>query len=324
MTGKDCKDLLKVLVRDEILKVGANKEYLCLSGYESFFGEIAGKYSPQPGDLSRYFEDAMKDGDKAALKMIELLLKMGKHGIPGFTQYELIKTYISEMFSPAIFQSLEEDLIRERLCIYGKRGETEFLELYQSDDRINELKERLRAWKTDQLPETPVIELLGKEIAELVANARSSIRARRAELAERAGMSEEELEETIGYFSGFSIDEDSLFVTGNMVIDRDTLYVAITDRLSLYDARKWKNYPVVFITEKLSKWLWKIQSAFKDAYPKLSNREIAIVVPHETAYANFNQKLLSELVNRLGVSEISEIPNLGIENRGHTVPSDTL
>ncbi|NMX20855.1 hypothetical protein C5S30_00110, partial [ANME-1 cluster archaeon GoMg4] len=27
MTGKDCKDLLKVLVRDEIIKVGANNEY---------------------------------------------------------------------------------------------------------------------------------------------------------------------------------------------------------------------------------------------------------------------------------------------------------
>jgi hypothetical protein len=323
MTGKDCKDLLKVLVRDEILKVGANNEYLCLSGYESFFDEIAGRYSPPLGDLSRYFETALGDGDKAALKMIELLLKIGKHGIPGFTQYELIKTYISEMFSPAIFQSLEEDLLRERLCIYGKRGEAEFLELYQSDDRINELKERLRAWKTDQLPEMPVIELLEKEIAELVANARSGIRARRAELAERAGMSEKELEETRGYFSGFSIDEDSLFVTGNMIVDRDTLYVAITDRLSQYDAREWKNYPMVFILDRVPKWIRKVPSVFKDAYPKLSDRRIAIVVPHEAAYANFKQKLLSELVSRLGVSEISEIPNLGIEYRGPTVPSDS-
>ena len=324
MTGKDCRDLLKALVRDEIIKVGANNEYLCLSGYEAFFNEIAGRYSLPPGDLSKYFEDTMEDGDKAALKMIELLLKIGKHGIPGFTQYELIKTYISEMFSPATFHSLEEDLIKEQLCIYGKRGENEFLELYQSDDRIKEVKERLRAWKTDQLPEMPVIELLEKEIAELVADARRNIKARRAEMAERAGLSEEELEETRGYFSGFTIDESSLFVAGNMIVDRDTLYVAITDRLSRYDAREWKDYPVVFITEKPPKWLWKIGSAFKDAYPKLSDRKIAIVVPHKVAYANFNQKLLSELVNRLGVSEISEIPNLGIENRGPTVPSNSL
>lgn len=324
MTGKDCRDLLKVLVRYEILKIGANNEYLCLAGYESFFNEIAGRYSPQPGDLSEYFETALGDGDKAALKMIELLLKIGKHSIPGFTQYELIKTYISEMFSPAIFHSLEEDLIRERLCIYGKRGDNEFLELYQSDDRIKEVKERLRAWKTDQLPEMPVIELLEKEIAELVANARRGIRARRAELAERAGMSEKELEETRGYFSGFSIDEDSLFVTGNMLVDHNTLYVAITDRLSRYDARGWKDYyPMVFILDRVPKWIRTIPSVFKDAYPKLSDRKIAIVVPHEAAYANFEQKLLSELVNRLGVSEISEIPNLGIENRGPIVPSDS-
>ena len=322
MTGKDCKELLKELRRKEILKIGAYNEYLCLSGYEEFFDDITARYSPQPGNLSKYFENAMEDGDKAALKMIELLLKIGKYGIPGFTQYELIKTYISEMFSPAIFHSLGEDLIKEQLCIYGKRGDNEFLELYQSDDRINDVKERLRAWKTDQLPEMPVIELLEKEIAELVADARRNIKARRAEMAERAGMSEKELEETRGYFSGFTMDESSLFVTGNMIVDRDTLYVAITDSLSRYDAREWKDYPVVFITEKPPKWLWKIGSAFKDAYPKLSDRKIAIVVPHKEAYANFNQKLLSELVNRLGVSEISEIPK--IENRGPTVPSNSL
>jgi len=168
----------------------------------------------------------------------------------------------------------------------------------------------------------PVIELLEKEIAEHVAHARKNIKARRAEMAERAGLSEEELEETRGYFSGFTIDESSLFVAGNMIVDHDTLYVAITDSLSWYDAREWKDYPVVFITEKPPKWLWKIGSAFKDAYPKLSDRKIAIVVPHKEAYANFNQKLLSELVNRLGVSEISEIPK--IENRGTTVPSNSL
>jgi len=321
MTGKDCKELLKELRRKEILKIGAYNEYLCLSGYEEFFDDITARYSPQPGNLSKYFEHAMKDGDKAALKMIELLLKIGKYGILGFTQYELIKTYIFEMFSPAIFHSLEEDLIKEQLCIYGKRGDNEFLELYQSDDRINDVKERLRAWKTDQLSEMPVIELLEKEIAELVADARKNIKARRAEMAERAGMSEEELEETRGYFSGFTMDESSLFVTGNTIVDHDTLYVAITDSLSWYDAREWKDYPVVFITEKPPKWLWKIGSAFKDAYPKLSDRKIAIVVPHKAAYANFNQKLLSELVNRLGVSEISEIPK--IENRGTTVPSNS-
>jgi len=321
MTEQDCKDSLKVLRQSGILKIGAYNEYLCLSGYEEFFDEIVGRYSPQPGDLSNYVKKIVEDEDNAALRMTELLLKVGKHSILEITQYNLIKNDITEMFSPAIFHSLEAELIKEHLCVYGKRAEKEFLELYQSEAKIMDVKEQLRAWKADQLAEMHVRETLEKEIAELVAIAREGIRDHRTKMAEQAGMSEKEMEETIGYFSGFTMDDASLFVTGYMIVNRDRLYVAITDNLSRYDVREWKDFPVLFITDKLPKWLWKIGSTFKDAYPKLSDRRIAIVVPNKVAYANFKQKLLYELVNRLGVTEISEFSALSY--RGTTAPSSS-
>jgi hypothetical protein len=308
ITGKDCKELLKELRRKEILKIGAYNEYLCLSGYEEFFDDITARYSPQPGNLSKYFEKAVEEGDKAALKMIDLLLKLGKHGTVGFTQYALIRNDLSETFSPEIFLALEERLINERLCVYGKRKEKEFLELYQSEDTINDVKARLRAWKAAKLAEMPVIKTLEKEIEDLVADARKSIKQWSAKMAEQAGMSEKEIEETVGYFSGFKMDEFSQIITGNMLIDHDALHIVINDSLSRYDAREWKDFPVLFITEEIPKWIGKMGVVFKNAYPELSYRKIAIAVPDKIAYANFEQNLLSELVNRLGISEIRELP----------------
>lgn len=311
ITGKDCKELLKALRRKEILKIGSYNEYLCLSGYEDFFDDITAGYSHQPGDLSRYFENAVADGDKAALKMIDLLLKLGKHGTAGFTQYELIRNDLSETFSPELFQALEERLIKERLCVYGKKRDEEFLELlYQSEDAINDVKARLKLWRRNKLTEKPVINALEKEIEELVADARKSIKPWSANMAEQAGMSEKEIEETIGYFSGFTMDDSSLFITCNMLIDHDTLHIAITDSLSWYDAREWKDFPVLFITEEIPKWIGKLGVVFKNAYPELKYRKIAIASPDKIAYANFEQNLLFELLNRLGISEseIRELP----------------
>ena len=310
ITGKDCKELLKELRRKEILKIGAYNEYLCLSGYEVFFDDITARYSPQPGELSKYFETAVEGGDKAALKMMELLLKLGKHGTAGFTQYELIRNDLSETFSPELFQALEERLIKERLCVYGKKKEKEFLELYQSEDAIIDVKARLKVWKTAKFAEMPVINTLEKEIEELVADARKSIKPWSAKMAEQASLSEKEIEETTGYFSGFTMDDSSLFITGNMLIGHDTVHIAITDSLSWYDAREWKDFPVLFITEEIPKWIGKLGVVFKKAYPELKYRKIAIAAPDKIAYANFEQKLLSELVNRLGISEseIRELP----------------
>ncbi len=101
MTGKeegDCEGLLKLLRKKSIIKVGAYDEYLCLSGYEAIFDRFAAECSPPPGDLVGYVDKAVEGGEKAKLKMIELLLKMGKHGAGGFTQYASIKTVITEMF----------------------------------------------------------------------------------------------------------------------------------------------------------------------------------------------------------------------------------
>ncbi len=310
LTGKDCEDLLKTLRKRGILKIGAHNEYLCLSGYEEFFDEVARGYSLQPGDLSKYIEKAVEEGDRAALKLIELLLKISKHGTPGVTHYELIRDEMSELFSPTVFHSLEERLIKEKLCVYTKKRDKEFLEFYQSGDRIKEVKERLRAWKTNKLAELPVKKMLEREIEGLVADARWRIKEYSAEMAEMAGLSESDIEKTVGYFSGFDVDDVFLFVTGNVLVDHDTLYVAITDSLSRYEAREWRDYPVLFITAELPKWVGTIEGAFKDAYPKLSERRMAIAVPNEVAYANFKQKLLSELVNRLGITEIAEFPKV--------------
>lgn len=308
MTGKDCKDLLKELRRREILKLGTFNDYLCLSGYEEFFDEITARYSLQPGDLLQYFEKAVERGDNAALKMIDLLLKVGKHGEARLTQYEFIKLEISDRFSPAVFQSLEEELIKERLCLYGKKQDKEFLELYQSEATMNEAKERLAAWKKTKIAEMPVKETLDREIEDLVAKARRKIKAFKETMAVQAGMSEGEIEDTTGYFSGFSIDDSFMFLTGYVLLDRDTLHIAITDSLSRYDAREWKEFPVVFITGEIPNWIGKMGIVFKNAYPELKYRKIAIAVPDKIAYANFGHNLLFELVKRLGISEIKELP----------------
>ena len=308
MTGKDCTDLLKSLRRTGLLKIGTFNEYLCLSGYERFFEEITAGYSLQPGDLSNFLDNAVEDKDKAALKMLDLLLKIGKYGTAGFAQYELIEKELSEMFSSEVFHALEERLIKEKLCVYGKRRDEEFLEFYQSEDEINEVKARLRAWKTAKLAEMPVIKTLETEIEDLVAAARKSIKAWKAQMADQAGMSESELEETVGYFSGFTVDESSLFITGNMIIHRDRLYIAIADSLSVYEAREWRDFPVVFITEEIPKWIGKFGVLFKKAYPELKYRKIAIAAPDKEAYSNYEHNLFSELMNRLGISEIGELP----------------
>jgi hypothetical protein len=311
ITGRDCRGLLKELRRRGIVKIGTHNEYMCLSGYEEFFDEIVRGYAAQPGDLVKYFENAVEAGDKAALKMLDLLLKTGIYGTRGFTQYELIRADISEMFSSEVFQSLEEDLLRKRLCIYGKKRDEEFLDLCQSEDVITSVKERLMADKRKKLAELPLIKTLEAEIENLVATARSGIKAWSTRMAESAGMSKENIEATVGYFSGFTMNDSFLVITGNMLIGNDRLYLVITDSLSRYDIREWRDNPVVFITEEVPKWVWKSDAVFKQAYPKLSDRKLAILAPNKAAYANFKHDLLSELARRLGVAEITELSKAG-------------
>ncbi|RZN37528.1 MAG: hypothetical protein EFT35_06025 [Methanophagales archaeon ANME-1-THS] len=310
ITGRDCRELLKSLRRKGILKIGTYNEYLCLSGYEEFFNEIARGYAPQPGDLARYIEHAIAEGDSTALKLVELILKTGKYGTPGYTQYEIIRAEMSALFSPEIFHSQIEKLIRERLCVYAKKRDEEFIEFFTPENKLEEVKGRLRAWKSTSLMDMPVVKALEREIEDLVADARHGIKEYSAEIARSAGLSEQDVEKTVGYFSGFEMDENFMFVTGNMLIDHDTLYIAITDSLSWYEAREWRSSPAVFITAEDPRWVGKIEAAFRDAYPKFSERRIAIVVPNKVAYANFKQKLLSELVNRLGIAEIAEFPKI--------------
>jgi hypothetical protein len=307
MTGKDCKDLLKMLRKNGIIKIGAYNEYLCLSGYEEVFNEIAAGFSPQPGDLSEYFEKTVEEGDKAALKMIESLLKMDIHGIGEFTQYDLIKNDMSEMFSPAVFHSLEEEFIKENLCVYGKRHRREFLKLYQSEDKIGAAKETVREWRAKKLAAMPVTKMLEKGMEELVKAAKKGAKEREAQFAEWSQFSQEELDKVEGYFSGFTMDDNFLFLTGDMLVGNDTLHLVVTDSISRYDVREWRDHPVVFITEEIPRWIRKIEVVFRGAYPELSERKVSIAVPNKVAYSNFKQGLLFELVNRLGIREVLEL-----------------
>jgi len=316
---KDCREILRLLRQKNILKLGPYNEYLCLSGYEEFFEDITARYAAEywAGDLLKYFETAVERGDEVALRMIYLLLNLEKYGVSGLTQYDIIRTEISEMFSHEAFKTIEEKLIKEKLCVYGKKKEKEFLRLCpssspspdQSEERLNDLRSRLRVWRTVKLVEKPgsVIKIVEKESQELVASARKNIKQWRAQMAEQASISEDEMDETVGYFSGLRPDASSIFITGNLIIYRDRLQIAITDSLSWYDAREWKSYPVVFITEVVPRWIGKIEILFKNSYPKLSDRRMAIVVPNKVAYSNFKDNLLFEFVTRLGVSEIGKL-----------------
>lgn len=308
LTEKDCRDPLRVLKRWEILKVGANDEYLCLSGYEDVFNETIAAYAPQPGDLQHFLERALAEGDLAALKMLEMLLKIGKLGICGFSQYELLRRDLSNIFTSSTFRRVEEQLIKERLSLYGKRRDTEFLELFLSEEDLEPVKQRFYAWKQEQLAASPQVKQLEKMIKEQVTEARREIHDHRANLATQAGMSAEEFEDTVGYFSGFDVDDTSFFFTSYMNVGKDKLYVAVTDQLSRFDILDWKDYPVLFVLEETPKYLDDIQNVFANAYPKLKDRKIALVVPGRVAYANYEQKLFSKLVERLGVEELNELP----------------
>ncbi len=308
ITEKDCKDLLRVLKRWEILKVGANDAYLCLAGYEDIFNEAIADYALQPGDLQHFLERALAENDRAALAMLEMLLKINKLGISGFSQYELLRRDISTIFTSSTFRQLEERLINELLCLYGKRRDTEFLELFPRESDLMPVKQRFYAWKQELLAASPVVKQLEQVIKEQVAEARRELRDYRTDMAKQAGMSVDEFEATVGYFSGFEVDEDSFFFTSSVIAGKHKLYVAVTDQLSCFDVLNWKDFPVLFVLTETPKWLGDIQNVFANAYPKLKDRKIALVVPGKVAYANYEQILLSMLVKRLGVEELNELP----------------
>jgi len=304
---KECKDLLKSLRKKRVLGQGPYDEYICPAGHEEVFKDTAASFSQEPHDLSKYFEKAVKEGNEAAIKLIELLLKMPIHGITGFTQYDIIKNDMCDMFSPAVFRSVEEEVIKENLCIYGKKRRGEFLELlYQSEEKIEDTKEGLRVWRAKKLIAMPVTKMLEKEIEELVRGAKKGAKEWKATAAETAGLSEKEIEETEGYFSGFTMDDNFLFLTGDVLVRGDTLHLVVTDSLSRYDVREWRDQPVVFVTDEIPRWAEKMEDVFEGAYPVLSKRKVSIAVPNKVAYSNFKQKLLSEVVNRLGIREVME------------------
>jgi hypothetical protein len=303
---KECRELLKLLRKKRVLGRGPNDEYIYPSGHEKSFADVTAGFLQEPHDLSNYFEKAVKEGNNAAIKLIELLLKMSIHGIFGFTQYDLIKNDMSDMFSPAVFCSVEEEFIHENLCIYGKKRRKEFLELYQSEERIEDTKERVRVWRAEKLAAMPSTETLEKGIEKLVAEAKRGARNRGADFAEWSRFSEEELAGIAGYFSGLTIDDSFLFLTGDLFVRGDTLHIVVTDSLSRYDVREWRHQPVLFITNEILRWIDKLEDVFTGAYPKLSERKMCIAVPNKVAHTNFKHELLYDVLERLGIGEVIE------------------
>lgn len=308
LTGRDCTELLHLLRKRGILKIGTFNDYLCLSGYEAFFDDIARRYVPPRGDLAAYLQQAMEQGDEAKLKMLELLVKIGKLDSSWFTQYELIKSDISELYSREAFQAIEHELISERVCLYGKKQTKEFLELYQDAESIGAARARISEWRRERLLALPVKAQLEQMSEELTTAAQRKIREWGAQLADQAGITEKELELTTGHFSGFAMDRTTLMLSCAMIVEHDTLHVALTDNLLRHDAREWRNFPAVIIAERIPKWIDRIELVFRHAYPKLSERRLAIAVPNQVAYANFKHGLLYEILERLEITEVREFP----------------
>jgi predicted XRE-type DNA-binding protein len=162
------------------------------------------------------------------------------------------------------------------------------------------------AWKAKELAELPVKQQLEKEIGDLVRGARDRMKGGR--LADTLGIPESEIvEATSGYFSGFEMDDTFLFLTSDLLLEHDTLHIVIIDSLSRFEVLEWKNFPVVFVTDAKPRWLGKMGAVFKAAYPVLSDRKIAIVVPNKDAYSNFKQRLFYLLLDRLEVEDLSEL-----------------
>lgn len=301
---RECMGLLKSLRRKRILGTGPYDEYICPAGQEKTFEELTSRFLAEPPKLAQIVEA----GNNATLTMIELMLKIGIHGVPGFTQYELIKADMSDMFSPEVFQTLETEFIARNICVYGQRKPRhEFLRLYhQSEDELRTATAKLVAFREKELYKMPMTKELETQIGVIIAQSHEEAKAREEGLAEWSKFTNEELETVSGYFSGFTMDKDFIALTGDVSAARDTLHLMVKDKLSRYDVREWREQPVVFVTSELPRWIGRIKHVFKEAYPEYSERKLAIVVPNKVAYANFKQELFSTLLTRLGIEEVSE------------------
>ncbi|KAF5417548.1 MAG: hypothetical protein C5S38_01535 [Candidatus Methanophagaceae archaeon] len=305
---EECKDLLKTLHHKRVFGIGPYDEYICPAGHEKDFEEIALDYLKAQPKLSAIVKAEVDAGNNAALTMIELMLKMSTHGLPGVTQYEFIKADISDMFSPEVFQALETDFIAKNLCVYGQRAPRhEFLWLYhQTDDERKAAQDMLIEFREKELYKMTRIKEFERLIGEVIAESQQEQKAKKEGLDHWAAFSQEQVDAVSAHFSGFTMDEDFVVLNGNLYVDRDTLHLVITDKLSRYVIREWKDQPVVFVTEKLPKCVQNLSRVFEEAYPCYEERKLAIVVPNEVAYANFDQKLFSRLIARLGIEKCLE------------------
>ncbi len=306
----ECRLQLRALRRRRILGRGPFDEYIPRQGYESVFDEIVSDFIPDSPPISEYLADAIKSGDEAAIKMIELLLKLTIHGIAGYTQYRLLEEEISEQFSSSVFHELEQRFIADKLCVYGERRGHEFLALYnQSEEELERAREILKDKRRKELFQMPVVKMVDDAIRLLAGLSKREPKEWKEIAATWAKMPESDIEKLSGYFSGFRMDDDFLFITGDMLIDRDSLYFVITDRVTRYDIREWRTDPVVFIVSELPVWIerTRLKLVFNDAYPKFSDRKLAIAVPDDIAYANFKQGLLTRFLARLGIDRIEAL-----------------
>jgi len=309
---RKCKALTKELRKRGVLWRGFYDEFVCPEGFEEVFERVVSAFVHEvvrKRPLKDFFEECKAKKDTAALKMLELLLKVPLQE-RGATQYEMLRADISDMFSPAKFLELEERFIAEGICIYGKKARREFLELRHSEAEKISLRDAMLEYRQEVLStraeevERAVGGMLNemKENSELVKS-----------LASQMNVPAESkiLKKIIGDFSGFSMDDTFFFLTASFSIFSNFLVVVLTDTLSRYDVREWRTYPdpTLFLVEEMPRWVKDIESVFKDAYPPLSERKIAIAsLKTKEAFANYESDALSIFLERLGISEIQPFP----------------
>jgi len=309
---RKCKALTKELRKRGVLWRGFYDEFVSPEGFEEVFERVVSAFVHEvvrKRPLKDFFEECKAKKDTAALKMLELLLKVPLQE-RGATQYEMLRADISDMFSPAKFLELEERFIAEGICIYGKKARREFLELRHSEAEKISLRDAMLEYRQEVLStraeevERAVGGMLNemKENSELVKSLASQM---------NVPAESKMLKKLIGDFSGFSMDDTFFFLTASFSIFSNFLVVVLTDTLSRYDVREWRTYPdpTLFLVEEMPRWVKDIESVFKDAYPPLSERKIAIAsLKTKEAFANYESDALSIFLERLGISEIQPFP----------------
>ncbi len=310
----ECRAIVKELRKRGLLWRGFYDEFLCPEGFEDAFEDVASEFVSPPKQLSAFFEECVSKKDIASLKMLELMLKM-PYEHAGMTQYEMLKTEISDMFSPDVFKSIEERMIGEGICFYMKKAKREFLSLRHEEEEKKRVRDALVDFREEYLRD--LASSFEKRLSEFADEIKEDAKKMMVEsLAVKLGVTPKTLDEFICQFSGFSMDDTMMFLTTSFSVMSEVIVIVLTDRLSRYDAYTWHTYPepTLFIAEEMPSWVNEIESVFRNAYPPLKERKIAIASSKsKKAYANFESELLKDMLN--SVMDVEEIVQMNENKR---------